>query len=57
VANQPQDDRALLGSRLLFGPVPALVLVLSLPLLVWHPITRQSHAKMVEEIAHARSKK
>ncbi|MCX7029249.1 MAG: MFS transporter [Spirochaetes bacterium] len=51
MANQPQTPRALLGIRLFFGPVPAVVLIASLPLLVWYPITRASHAKMLERIA------
>jgi GPH family glycoside/pentoside/hexuronide:cation symporter len=51
VANQRQTPRALLGIRLFFGPVPALVLIVSLPLLAWYPITRASHAKMLEKIA------
>lgn len=49
--NQTQAPRALLGIRLFFGPVPALVLISSLPLLVWYPITRAFHAKMLERIA------
>jgi GPH family glycoside/pentoside/hexuronide:cation symporter len=49
-ANQPQTSHALLGIRLFFGPVPAVVLLASLPLLIWYPITRASHAKMVEKL-------
>ena len=52
VANQPQQtERALLGIRLFFGPVPAIVLILSLPLLIWYPITRKTHAELVKKIA------
>lgn len=52
VANQPQQtERALLGIRLFFGPVPAAVLIISLPLLFWYPITRDSHQKLLEKIA------
>lgn len=51
VANQPQQSpQALLGIRLFFGPVPAVVLILSLPLLIWYPITVKSHAKVLEQI-------
>jgi GPH family glycoside/pentoside/hexuronide:cation symporter len=52
VANQPQQtEQALLGIRLFFGPVPAIVLLISLPLLIWYPITRKTHAKLLEQIA------
>jgi Na+/melibiose symporter-like transporter len=40
----------LLCIRLFFGPVPAIVLILSLPLLIWYPITRASHAKLLADI-------
>jgi GPH family glycoside/pentoside/hexuronide:cation symporter len=50
VANVEQTPKALLGIRLFFGPIPAIVLILSLPLLIWYPITRVTHAKMLEEI-------
>jgi GPH family glycoside/pentoside/hexuronide:cation symporter len=56
VANQPQSTQSLLGIRLFFGPVPALVLLVSLPLLIWYPITKASHAKMLEQIALKRGK-
>lgn len=52
VANQPQQtEQALLGIRLFFGPVPAVVLLISLPLLIWYPITRKSHAELLKKIA------
>lgn len=50
VANVQQTPQALLGIRLFFGPVPAIVLILSLPLLIWYPITRASHAKLLADI-------
>lgn len=46
VPNAAQTDHALLGIRLFFGVVPAVVLILSLPLLFWYPITRASHARL-----------
>jgi glycoside/pentoside/hexuronide:cation symporter, GPH family len=46
----PQSAKALLGIRLFFGPVPALLVFLSLPLLIWFPITRKSHAETVEQL-------
>jgi Na+/melibiose symporter-like transporter len=30
--------------------VSAIVLIISLPLLIWYPITRKTHAKLLEEI-------
>jgi GPH family glycoside/pentoside/hexuronide:cation symporter len=46
VPNVAQSTRTLLGIRLFFGPVPAVFFVLALPLLIWYPITRASHAEM-----------
>jgi len=45
VPNVEQSARTLLGIRLFFGPVPALFFALALPLLIWYPITRTSHAE------------
>jgi GPH family glycoside/pentoside/hexuronide:cation symporter len=50
VPNVEQTSKALLGIRLFFGPVSAIVLIISLPLLIWYPITRKTHAKLLEEI-------
>ena len=50
LANVEQTPQALLGIRLFFGPVPAIVLILSLPLLIWYPITRATHAKLLADI-------
>jgi GPH family glycoside/pentoside/hexuronide:cation symporter len=41
-----QSARTLFGIRLFFGPVPLIFVALALPLLIWYPITRASHAKM-----------
>jgi GPH family glycoside/pentoside/hexuronide:cation symporter len=51
VPNVEQTEEALLGIRLFFGPVPLLVLAIALPLLIRYPITRQSHAQILEELA------
>ncbi len=45
--NVEQSAHTLLGIRLFFGPVPAVVLAIALPLLVWYPITRATHAEAV----------
>jgi len=44
--NVAQTEHARLGIRLFFGVVPSLVLILSLPLLFWYPITKASHARL-----------
>ena len=46
VPNVAQTEQARLGIRLFFGIVPSVVLILSLPLLFWYPITRASHARL-----------
>jgi len=46
VPNVPQSTHTLFGIRLFFGLVPALFFVVALPLLIWYPITRASHAEM-----------
>jgi len=51
VPNVEQTGRALLGIRLFFGPVPLVCFALALPLLIWFPITRASHAEMRKKLA------
>jgi glycoside/pentoside/hexuronide:cation symporter, GPH family len=43
VPNIAQTPLALLGIRLFFGPIPAMIILVSLPLLIWYPISRKSH--------------
>jgi len=50
VANVPQTERALFGIRLFFALVPAVALLVSLPLLIKYPITKESHAKVLAEL-------
>jgi len=57
VPNVAQTSTALLGIRIFFALIPALVLILSLPLLIRYPITRQSHAKLVAELEARRAQK
>jgi Na+/melibiose symporter-like transporter len=45
-----QATRTLFGIRLFFGPVPLLFLLLSLPLLVWFPITRKKHLELRKQL-------
>jgi GPH family glycoside/pentoside/hexuronide:cation symporter len=51
VPNVEQTTRALFGIRLFFAIVPAVVILVSLPFLIWYPITRQKHAELVKELA------
>jgi GPH family glycoside/pentoside/hexuronide:cation symporter len=44
VPNVEQTPHALLGIRLFFGLIPAVFILVSLPLLFRYPITRKSHA-------------
>ena len=57
VANVEQTSRALLGIRLFFGPVSAIVIIIALPLLIWYPITRKSHLKLLAELEIKRTQK
>jgi len=50
VPNVEQSTQALFGIRLFFAIVPAAVIVISLPFLVWYPITRNKHAALVKEL-------
>jgi len=51
VPNVEQTMHALFGIRLFFAIVPAVVILISLPLLIWYPITRKKHAELVKELA------
>jgi GPH family glycoside/pentoside/hexuronide:cation symporter len=50
VPNVEQTVQALLGIRLFFGPVPLLILLVALPLLIRYPVTRESHAALLEKL-------
>jgi GPH family glycoside/pentoside/hexuronide:cation symporter len=51
VPNVEQTAHALFGIRLFFSIVPAVVILISLPFLIWYPITRKKHAALVKELA------
>lgn len=51
VPNVEQTPHALFGIRLFFAIVPAVVIIISLPFLIWYPITRKKHAALVQELA------
>lgn len=50
VPNMAQSSQSLLGIRLFFGLVPALLILLAAPFLFKYPITRSSHAEVMREI-------
>jgi GPH family glycoside/pentoside/hexuronide:cation symporter len=51
VENVAQTDTALLGIRLFFGLVPAIIIIIATtPLLFRYPITRDSHERLVREL-------
>jgi GPH family glycoside/pentoside/hexuronide:cation symporter len=56
VPNVEQTVHALFGIRLFFAIVPAVVILISLPFLIWYPITRASHAALVKELAERKAK-
>jgi len=57
IPNAEQSLHALFGIRLFFAIVPAVVILISLPFLIWYPITRQKHAALVAELAAAKAAK
>lgn len=50
VPNVPQGDQALQGIALMTGPLPALCLLLAIPLLLAYPITRAQHATIRQSV-------
>jgi GPH family glycoside/pentoside/hexuronide:cation symporter len=59
ILNIPQEQtlHALFGIRLFFAVVPAVVILISLPFLIWYPITRKKHAALVQELAERNAAK
>ena len=55
--NVAQTSQTLLGIRLFFGLIPALAIVLALPLLIWYPITRKTHNEVLAKLANSDSLK
>jgi GPH family glycoside/pentoside/hexuronide:cation symporter len=55
VPNVTQTSQTLLGIRLFFGLIPALAIVLALPLLIWYPINRKTHNEVLAKLANSDS--
>lgn len=53
--NQP--DSALLSIRIMFALVPAIFLLICIPLLMKYPITRESHAEVLKQLEEKRKNK
>jgi len=45
-----QPDSALLGIRLVVGPIPALLLLGGIVVAIFYPLSRKQHNKIVEEL-------
>jgi GPH family glycoside/pentoside/hexuronide:cation symporter len=56
VPNVEQTITSMNCIRLFFGPVPAILILISLPLLIWYPITRKSHEEMLKKLEPKLSK-
>jgi len=53
IADQPQTAFSLLGIRLIFAIIGSVVMIASLPLLAWFPITKKSHKELLKDIQKA----
>ena len=54
VENAKQTTTALLGIRISYAMIPAVLLLICIPLLLRYPITRQSHAEIVKQLEEKR---
>ena len=52
-----QPESALLAIRILFALIPAIFLLICVPLLIKYPITRESHAEVMRQLQERRGKK
>jgi GPH family glycoside/pentoside/hexuronide:cation symporter len=50
VPNAAQSPETLRTISLFFGPIPLIILLVALPLLIWYPITRNSHAELRRQL-------
>ena len=51
-----QSDQVLWAIRLFIGPAPAIILVISIIVAWYYPITRKSHADLVERLDERRER-
>ncbi len=57
VPNVEQSERALLGLRLLFGPIPSMLLIIGIIIFLKFPITKQVHEDTLRQIEEMKRKK
>jgi GPH family glycoside/pentoside/hexuronide:cation symporter len=50
VANMLQPESALFSIRFLLGPVTAILLILSIVVTIFYPITRETHKEIMEKL-------
>ncbi|MBO5930824.1 MAG: MFS transporter, partial [Clostridia bacterium] len=50
-----QPDSALLAIRILFALIPAIFLLICVPLLIKYPITSESHSEVMRQLAERRA--
>lgn len=50
VPNAEQNTEALLGIRILFGPAPAILILLAIPILLIYPVNKKNHTALVNSI-------
>ena len=55
VENAVQTPTALMGIRVLFAVIPAVLLFICVPLLMKYPVTRESHAEVVRQLEQRRN--
>lgn len=55
VENAAQTSQALFGIRIMFALLPAVLLLVCVPLLMKYPITRESHAEVVRQLEEKRA--
>ena len=48
--NVEQTTETLRAIRLFFGPIPLATLLIAVPLLIWYPITRKTHAELLARL-------
>ncbi len=53
-ASTVQPDSALMGIRLLIGPIPAVLLTGGIVFAIFYPLSRKDHKKIVEELRQRR---
>jgi len=50
VPNAVQTESALFGIRLFWTLIPALVMLICVPILIWYPVTRKKHEALLQEL-------